>query len=134
MKKLKGSCLCGAVTFEVNDEFKQFQLCHCIQCQKSTGSGNASNLLSSVKSITWHSGEELIVRYDLEGRSISNAFCGKCGSRVPYVSQSGELLVTPAGLLDEAPTILPQGNIFWPERAEWYDQAALAKPYDKFIE
>lgn len=32
-----GSCLCGAVKFEVQGEFDSFYLCHCQRCQKDIG-------------------------------------------------------------------------------------------------
>ena len=132
MQTLTGSCLCGLVTFEVQDEFDLFQLCHCTQCQKTTGSAHASNLFTAPGNITWLAGQDEIVRYDVEGRSISNVFCRNCGSRVPYLSLSGETLVVPAGSLNGTPTIKPQANIFWPERAGWYDEAVAAPPYETF--
>lgn len=134
MKTLTGSCLCGDVSFEIEDDFKHFQLCHCTQCQKTTGSAHASNLFTDPENITWISGEDAISRFDVEGRGISNAFCTRCGSRVPYLSKSGEVLAVPAGSLDGRPSISPSANIFWPERAGWYDEAVMAGHYEKFIE
>jgi len=134
MNKLTGNCLCGAITFEIEDDFDRFQLCHCMQCQKTTGSAHASNLFTNPKNITWHTGTEDIVRFDVEGRRISNAFCSNCGSRVPFLSLSGKILVVPAGSLNEIPTISPQANIFWPERAGWYEDALMATHYDRFVE
>lgn len=133
MNKLTGNCLCGAVTFEIEDDFDHFQLCYCAQCQKTTGSAHASNLFTDPKNITWCAGTEHINRFDVEGRRISNAFCKKCGSRVPFLSLSGKVLALPAGSLNEKPAISPNANIFWPERAGWYDEALLAEHYEKFM-
>ncbi len=134
MERVKGSCLCGSVTFDIKNEFELFQLCHCVQCQKTTGSAHASNLFTDAKNISWKSGKELVVRFDVEGRRISNAFCSRCGSRVPFVSLSGKILAVPAGVLDDSPSISPQANIFWPERAHWYDAAVEATRFDAFME
>jgi hypothetical protein len=42
-----GSCLCGAVRFEVEGEFQRFYLCHCGHCRKDTGSApHAANLFA----------------------------------------------------------------------------------------
>ena len=131
---VSGSCLCGKVTFEIKNEFRLFQLCHCTQCQKSTGTAHASNLFTHPENIRWQSGQDSIVRYDVPGRRISNVFCRHCGSRVPWLSLSGESLAVPAGSLDGVPAIAPQANIFWPERAAWYDQGIQAAPYDTYIE
>ena len=134
MQKLSGGCLCGAITFEIENKFDQFQLCHCTQCQKTTGTAHASNLFTKPEHINWLSGADLIVRYDVPGRRISNVFCPQCGSRLPWLSLSGEILAVPAGCLDGKPNIAAEGNIFWPERAQWYDEALAAPPYNKFIE
>lgn len=133
MKQLSGGCLCGAVTFQLKDDFDQFQLCHCTQCQKTTGTAHAANLFTRPENIRWLTGHDLVKRFDVKGRSISNAFCSQCGSRVPFKSLSSELLVVPAGSLD-APPSQQQANIFWPERADWYDRAVAAKRFEQFMD
>jgi len=134
MSKVSGSCLCGKVTFVSNNNFEQFHLCHCIQCQKTTGSAHASNLFTKPDNITWLSGYESVKRFDVPGRAISKAFCTECGCGVPYLSGSGKALVIPAGCLDDIPEIDPQDNIFCSEKAPWYDKAISAKSYDRFPE
>ncbi len=132
MSTISGSCLCGKVTFECLDNFEQFHLCHCAQCQKISGSAHVSNLFSKPDNIKWRGGFELIKRFDVSGKSISNCFCRECGCAVPYISGSGKALIVPAGCLDEAPSINPQDHIFCSEKAAWYDQALSAKKFDKF--
>ncbi len=34
---LKGSCLCGAVSFELTGELRPPFACHCTQCRKTSG-------------------------------------------------------------------------------------------------
>jgi len=127
MAKISGSCLCGSVRYEMDDDFHQFHWCHCTQCQKATGSAHASNLFTRPDNIRWIEGRECVVRYDVPGRSITKAFCGTCGSGMPYLSATGKALVVPAGALDGAPSRLPGGNIFWAERASWYDAGLQAE-------
>lgn len=132
MEKITGSCLCGDVKFECSNTFNQFYFCHCTQCQNMTGSAHVSNLFTSPDNIQWISGEEFIKRYNVPGRVISNAFCNKCGSPTPYVSLSGKSLIVPAGTLNGPPNIGPQCNIFWEERASWYDEGVKSKQCDGF--
>ena len=127
MDKISGSCLCGKVSFECENNFDEFHLCHCIQCQKATGSAHASNLFTKKSNITWLTGLQLVKRFDLPGRSICKAFCSDCGSGVPYISGTGKALVVPAGCLNDTPNIEPQDNIFCVEKAQWYDKAVSAK-------
>ncbi|XPF93518.1 GFA family protein [Colwellia sp. RE-S-Sl-9] len=134
MSIVTGSCLCESIVFECENSFTQFHLCHCVQCQKVTGSAHASNLFIAPNKIKWLKGENLIKRYDVPNRSISSAFCTECGSGVPYLSGSGKALVVPAGCLDGTPNIEAQDNIFCDEKAQWYDKAIHAKQFSKFPE
>ncbi len=134
MNTIKGSCLCGDVSFECENTFSSFHLCHCQQCQKATGSAHVSNLFTNKERITWLSGEDKIKRFDVKGRAITSAFCQECGSPVPYLSSSSQSLVVPAGSLDGSPNIEPQDNIFWSERACWYDAGIQSKKFSRFPE
>ena len=133
-KALKGQCLCGSVVFSLKEKFSQFYLCHCIQCQKITGSAHASNLFTEPDNINWLSGEALITRYDDPTRSFTKVFCAKCGSGLPFITQSGRNLVVPAGSLDEQPEIVPLYNIFCEEQVVWYNDALKAQSVKGFPE
>jgi len=134
MSKILGSCLCGKVRFESSNNFENFHLCHCTQCQKATGSAFASNLFTSPENINWVNGLEFIKRYDVPNRSISKAFCTECGSGVPYLSGSGQSMVVPAGCLDNEPVLEPQDNIFCSEQVKWYKKGVSAKRFETFPE
>ncbi len=126
--RLTGGCLCGRVQYRVTGPFDKFYLCHCSQCRRSTGSAHAANIFTSADRLEWLSGEALIKRYTPdEPGTISKCFCTHCGSLVPYTSlQSGKLII-PAGSLNRAPGINPDDNIFWRDRADWYDAGLAAK-------
>ncbi|RBW42451.1 aldehyde-activating protein [Psychromonas sp. B3M02] len=132
MSSISGSCLCGKVYFESDNNFNEFHLCHCIQCQKVTGSAHAANIFTQPSNIKWLSGESLVKRFDVPGRAISTAFCEECGAPVPYLSRNKKDLIIPVGCLNGVPNITPQDNIFCSEKAEWYEQGLKAKSFDKF--
>lgn len=131
---ISGGCLCGAVTYSVENKFSAFHFCHCEQCRKITGSSHASNLFAKVDAIEWFSGLDNIKRFDYPNRGFTKAFCGECGSGVPFVSLSGKVLLVPAGSLNESPHLLPEDNIFWVERASWFDKGIYAECFDGFPE
>lgn len=117
---LCGSCLCGAVTYEVSGPFQRFVHCHCRRCRKATGTGHASNLLAAPERFAWRTGAELTVRYDLPAAvSFATTFCSRCGSPLPHPTRSGKAIVVPAGSLDADPALTPQTRIFWASRAAW---------------
>jgi hypothetical protein len=132
MRKISGSCLCGETRFECGDRFSQFHWCHCSQCRKASGTAHAANLFTDPDNINWLKGQANSRRYDVPGRTITSAFCLYCGSPMPYLSKSGKALVVPAGSLDDEPSIAPSDNIFWAERAGWYETGIAAEKFDGF--
>jgi len=131
--KIKGGCLCGRVQYQVSGPFEAFHICHCSQCQRSTGSAHASNIFTTEDKIEWFQGKELVKRFDPdEPGVISKAFCTHCGSLVPYISAKSGKLIIPAGSLCGDPGIRPQDNIFWKDRADWYDAVSESPRYDAF--
>ena len=129
---ISGGCLCGAVTYEVENDFKRFYFCHCQQCRKITGSAHASNLFTRPDAIKWTAGEEHKKQFNYPDRDFTVVFCSECGSGLPFVTKNGKTLLVPAGSLDTEPNIQPNDNIFWAERASWYDYGKQANKCDGF--
>lgn len=126
-REITGSCLCGKVAYTVHGPYKAFYFCHCTRCRKKTGSAHASNIFAGAENFRWTSGEDSIKRYKLpEAEAFSTWFCGECGSAVPHESRRGPLVVIPAGTLDADPEFEPQFNIYWHDRADWYDDGKAA--------
>ena len=113
-----GSCLCGAVKFEVHGDFDSFYLCHCRYCQKDTGSAHAANLFSQSARLVWLAGEEAVASYTLPGTRHQKCFCRTCGSAVRNTHIPG-LLVVPAGCLDSELSRVPTAHLFTSSRAAW---------------
>ena len=133
-EKIKGSCLCGEVTFQVWGPFKGFRLCHCSRCQKASGSAHVSNIFTDPDNLEVLTGAEQIKRYDhLSAETFAKCFCTNCGSVVPYKNRPGSFLIIPAGSLDDDPGIVPEANIFWPDRACWYDKGVQAEHCEEYL-
>lgn len=118
---MRGSCLCGTVTYQVTPPFKIFQYCHCSRCRKFTGSAHASNLFVPPSQFQWLSGEDTVGRFEHpQAKYFATCFCRNCGSSLPWAVQGGKNIVVPAGTLNEDPGIRPQQNIYWGSKAPWY--------------
>jgi hypothetical protein len=117
--KYSGSCLCGAVRFEVTGEFERFYLCHCEYCRKDTGSAHAANLFSSQAKLQWLCGEDKVRVFNLPSTRHTRCFCAVCGSALPGVQMDGRLVVVPAGSLDGDVSLKPDAHIFVSSRASW---------------
>ena len=114
-----GSCLCGAVRFEVEGKFQRFYLCHCEYCRKDTGSAHAANLFAPGATLRWLTGKDQVTCYTLPSTRHSKSFCSTCGSALPGVESDNTLLVVPAGSLDSDITLKPDAHIFGSSRANW---------------
>ena len=123
---LIGSCLCGECRYSITSELKHFFQCHCMQCRKTTASAFAANIIAVPAEIKWASGEYNTTRFDYPGRGFTQVFCKTCGSGLPFIDKGGDMMFIPTGTLDNVPTIKPEANIFWGERARWYEHGLAA--------
>jgi hypothetical protein len=131
-KTYSGSCLCGAVRFEIEGEFERFYLCHCEHCRKDTGSAHAANLFSSTAAVKWISGDSNVRQFNLPATRHGKSFCCTCGSALPNVQMNGALLVVPAGSLDSKVLLRPDAHIFTSSRASWDDALERIPTVDRF--
>jgi hypothetical protein len=118
-ESIAGSCLCGAVRFQIAGAFEQFFLCHCSRCRKDSGSAHGANLFSTTARLTWLAGEDHVKTYRVPGTRHQKSFCIECGSALPRLQMEGALLVVPAGSLDSPIAIRPQAHICCADRADW---------------
>ena len=61
---MKGSCVCGKVTYKIIPPFRTFQYCHCSRCRKFTGSAQAPNLFVPPAQFQWQNGQEYVGRFE----------------------------------------------------------------------
>jgi len=128
---LTGSCLCGEVSYQFVEDIKVFQYCHCSRCRKFTGSAHASNIIIDPENFRWLSGEASLGRFELpDAKYFATSFCRHCGSSLPWLTQSGRAYVIPAGTLDEKPHSKPMHNIYYADRAGWYEDVCALRKYD----
>ncbi len=131
-KSFKGSCLCGAVSYQFHGPEYVFQYCHCSRCRKFTGSAHATNIIVAPDQFEWLTGADQVGRFEHpEAKHFATCFCRQCGSSLPWEAQSGGAVVIPAGTLDEDPEIRPSQNIFWKDRVAWREAVESLPHYDE---
>ncbi|MGH8178078.1 MAG: GFA family protein [Steroidobacter sp.] len=108
-----GSCLCGAVRYEISPPYQWMAHCHCSMCRKHTGALHDTGVGVSASGFRWISGEEAVTRHkSSSGANFSRAFCMHCGSAAPSMADDGSSMVVPAGSLDGDLDFKPQAHIF----------------------
>ena len=120
---IQGSCLCGAVAFEIDGRVTPIQLCHARRCQKSTGSAFAPELAARADRFRWLRGEDDIAHYEApllrEPPPMRKNFCRRCGSPLPVQQPESGFVVILAGVLDGDAGARPFQHIFLGEAAPW---------------
>lgn len=79
----KGSCLCGAVVYELLSEAEATTHCHCKMCQKQHGAAFATYASLPKADLRYVSGEENLSSYNSSG-NIVRKFCSVCGSSIEW--------------------------------------------------
>jgi hypothetical protein len=129
---IDGACLCDAVAYAADGPFPIFQYCHCSRCRRFTGSAHGANVFCPPGQFRWIRGEDAVQRFALPGaRHFATAFCRTCGSSLPWLNQSGTMVIIPAGTVNGDVPLKPQGNIMWSSRAPWYVHASELETHDE---
>ena len=81
MASLQGSCLCGAVRFEVTEPFVSVSACHCTSCKKISGGTGTVSGRARTETIRILSGEEVLRTYQ-PAEGMAKTFCSSCGSNL----------------------------------------------------
>jgi len=119
---VRGSCLCGAVAFEVTTPFKAVHNCHCTRCRKARAAAHTTNGFTSAQGTRFVRGEDRIERFRLPGaRMFTVTFCRACGSGVPRLDPDRDIASIPFGALDDDPGRGADDHIYVAWKAPWYE-------------
>lgn len=116
---IRGSCLCGAVRFEIAGPPLWLAYCHCSRCRKSGGSANLS---VRAEQFRWIQGRELVKRYVPEPPyDIVRCFCSVCGSYLGEPDTSDVSFPVAANALDDDPGVRPVFHEWVTDLPAWYE-------------
>ncbi|PTX54260.1 hypothetical protein C8N43_3073 [Litoreibacter ponti] len=112
-----GSCVCGAITYEVRGPLRPVIACHCQQCRKTSGHHVAATSarredVTITGTPTWYASSPAARR----------GFCGTCGSQLFWDGPGVNLSIF-AGTLDDASGLALAGHIFCADKGDYYEIA-----------
>jgi len=134
--KIHGSCHCGHVTFEAEADPERVALCHCTDCQQSTGTAFRTNVPVPGQHFRMLSGQPTIyIKTTAEsGNPRAQAFCPKCGSPI-YSTTPGdgpkESYMVRVGILRERDQLTPKVQNWYRSARPWVTQIDAIKKNQK---
>lgn len=117
---LEGSCLCGAVRYEVSADPGPIVHCHCHTCRKAHGAAFSSVMPVTREAFRWTAGEEALNRFESSEGKFRH-FCTRCGSHIMAERVSQPVVLLRLGCLDTEIEGHPLGHIWRSDCASWYD-------------
>ena len=114
-----GSCLCGAVRFDVRN-LRDVVACHCLQCRKTTGNymsataaNNADLKMTETRGLKWYRSSDTAQR----------GFCQDCGSVLFWKGDGRDYTAITAGSIDGKTGLKLMGHIFCDSAGDYYEIA-----------
>ena len=132
----EGACACGQVRYRLTSEPLFVHCCHCLNCQRQTGSAFVINLLIEADRVELVAGDPQPVEVPRDDGSVQKVYrCPEC--EVAVYSEYGrpEVLFVRSGTLDEPREIEPDVHIFTKSKVGWVtipeSQTAVEIYYDR---
>jgi hypothetical protein len=127
---VRGKCECGAVRFEVADEFLYAMNCHCSACRAATGSAFKAFAGIEREKLTITDGSEQLMI--LGEDDLNNTRCAMCGSLLFSVVRDGAYMHVALGSLVDEPSIRPTKHIFVGSKAPWFEITDDLPQFDEY--
>jgi len=118
---LTGSCLCGAIRYEIDGKIGPVGHCHCVKCRKAQGGAFVTNAPVRTKYFRLTSGADSLAEFE-SSPGKKRCFCRTCESPVLSRRESEpEIVRIRLGLLDSDPGRRPSAHVWVCEKASWYE-------------
>jgi hypothetical protein len=117
---MEGGCSCGAVRYRLTSGPLFVHCCHCLNCQRQTGSAFVINLLIETDRVELLAGEPQPVDVPRDDGSVQRIYrCATCEIAVYSQYTSPDFRYVRAGTLDEPRGITPDVHIFTKSKVDW---------------
>ncbi len=115
---LTGGCHCGAVRYEAAGEPVERALCHCTDCQKTTGAPALAWFTVATDGFRFTQGSPTTYA---SSSQAERTFCGRCGTQLTFAHRgyNGERLDITTASLDDPAAVPPREHIWTRSRIPW---------------
>ncbi len=121
----RASCSCGQLHLEADGDPVRISLCHCLACQKRTGSAFGAQARFATENVRIEGEHREYTRISDAGEPRTFSFCPECGNTVYYQTEP-QMIAVPLGAFAD-PTF-PQPTIsVWESRMHpWVEITGIA--------
>jgi hypothetical protein len=120
MATREASCSCGQLRLAVEGEPLRVSVCHCLACQRRTGSAFGYQARFPRENVRIDGDAHEYVRVSDEGEPRTYSFCPQCGSTVHYVLDSApEVIAVPVGAFADPGFPEPTVSVWESRRHAW---------------
>jgi hypothetical protein len=115
----EGGCSCGAVRYRLTSEPLFTHCCHCLNCQRQTGSAFVINLLIEADRVKLVSGEPEPVDVPRDRGTQRIWRCPTCEIAVYSKYTTGKVRFVRGGTLDDPASVEPDVHIYTKSKLPW---------------
>jgi hypothetical protein len=116
----EGGCACGGVRYRLTSEPLFVNCCHCLLCQRQSGTAFALNLVIEAERVEFVTGEPRPVAVEIDDGRIKTTYrCPACQVAIFGQSTNPDLRFVRAGTLDDASDVVPDAHIFTRSKLPW---------------
>ena len=132
---LEGGCACGAVRYRLMSEPLFTHCCHCLNCQRQTGSAFVINLLIETDRVELFAGDPQRVDVPRDDGSTQLIFrCPTCQVAVFSQYTRPEVRFVRAGTLDDPSGVVPDVHIFTNSKVGWITLPDSVPAFDVYYD
>jgi hypothetical protein len=117
--RLEGGCACGEVRYALTSDPLFVHCCHCLNCQRQTGSAFVINVLIEADRVELLSGEPVAVDVPRERGEQRIYRCPTCQLALFSLYTRPEVRFVRAGTLDDPSSVSPDVHIFTRSKLPW---------------
>lgn len=116
------SCRCGEIEVVVTGDPVRVSVCHCLACQKRTGSPFAAQARFVPEQVVYRGTPSRWERTADSGHTVTYAFCRNCGSTVYYAGGNyPDLIAIPLGAFDDPYFARPRSSVWTRRQHHWVE-------------
>jgi len=117
-----GSCLCGAVAYEVHGPLRDVLFCHCFNCRRTHGHVSAYSssrredlVITEQRGLKWYHTDRDVTP------NVQRGFCVECGASLFWDPRGQDYVYISAGSLDRPTGVKGAGHIWLSEAGDYYE-------------